>query len=177
MINLKKVSTLKRDLDARQLSEEFRITFQLPNTERLDGKVECYLWTPYNKKYRFGKLYLSQNFCCFESHVSGLVNLVIPLRSVARVEKTLSPPKGNADDQAIAIKMRSADSSVTSGKFSSVSQNLGGEFVFVQLPDRDFVVERLAELLANTKEPKHHSKTKRSSKKEPNEKSALMASL
>ena len=168
----KQVSRLKRDLDARKLSEEFRITFQLPNSERLDGKVECYLWTPYNKKYRFGKLYLSQNFCCFESHVSGLVNLVIPLRSVARVEKTLSPPKGNANDQAIAIKMRNANSSVTSDKFSNVSQILGGEFVFVQLPDRDFVVERLAELLANTKEPKHHSITKGPAKKEINGKNS-----
>ena len=160
----KKVSALKREIDARQLSEEFRITFQLPNTERLDGKVECYLWTPFNKKYRFGKLYLSQNFCCFESHVSGLVNLVIPLRSVSRVEKTLSPPGGSSDDQAIAVKMRKVDNPVKSSKFSRVSQCLGEEFVFVQLPDRDFVVERLAELLANTKEPKSHILSKVSQK-------------
>ena len=151
----KKVSALKREIDARQLSEEFRITFQLPNTERLDGKVECYLWTPFNKKYRFGKLYLSQNFCCFESHVSGLVSLVIPLRSVSRVEKTLSPPGGSSDDQAIAVKMRKTEDT-TKNKFSRTSQCLGEEFVFVQLPDRDFVVERLAELLANTKEPKNY---------------------
>jgi len=156
----KKVSALKREIDARQLSEEFRITFQLPNTERLDGKVECYLWTPFNKKYRFGKLYLSQNFCCFESHVSGLVNLVIPLRSVSRVEKTLSPPGGSSDDQAIAIKMRKTENDTKTSKFSRVSQCLGEEFVFVQLPDRDFVVERLAELLANTKEPKSHKSSK-----------------
>ena len=162
----KKVSALKREIDARQLSEEFRITFQLPNTERLDGKVECYLWTPFNKKYRFGKLYLSQNFCCFESHVSGLVNLVIPLRSVSRVEKTLSPPGGSSDDQAIAIKMRKTENDTKTCKFSRVSQCLGEEFVFVQLPDRDFVVERLAELLANTKEPKSHKTSKVLSKNE-----------
>ena len=162
----KKVSALKREIDARQLSEEFRITFQLPNTERLDGKVECYLWTPFNKKYRFGKLYLSQNFCCFESHVSGLVNLVIPLRSVSRVEKTMSPPGGSSDEQAIAIKMRKKENDKKTSKFSRVSQCLGEEFVFVQLPDRDFVVERLAELLANTKEPKSHKTSKVLSKNE-----------
>ena len=165
----KNKSDLKRDLDARQLSEEFRITFQLPNSERLDGKVECYLWTPYNKKYRHGKLYLSQNFCCFESHVSGLVNLVIPLSSVAHVEKTLSPPNGTADDQAIAIKMRNTDSSEKKSRFYSVVPLLGGEFVFVQLPDRDFVVERLSELLANTKQPKRHISSETMDKNQGNE--------
>lgn len=158
----KKVSALKRDLDARQLSEEFRITFQLPNSERLDGKVECYLWTPYNKKYRYGKLYLSQTFCCFESHVSGLVNLVIPLSSVARVEKTLSPPKGNADDQAIAIIMRNTAKLEKTSRFKSSITSLGGEFIFVQLPDRDFVVQRIAELLANTKDPNQKKAPQRS---------------
>ena len=156
----KKASALKRDLDARQLSEEYRVKFQLPNGEKLDGKVECFLWTPYNKKYRAGKLYLSQNFACFESHVTELVNLVIPLRDVAQVEKTLSPPKGNADDQAIAIIMRGSRKYDRISKLPRNNNIVTSEFVFVQLPDRDFVVERLAELLANTKEPDIHTQPK-----------------
>lgn len=35
----KTASFLKRDLDARQKTEEFRLKFQIPNDERLDGQV------------------------------------------------------------------------------------------------------------------------------------------
>ena len=51
------------------------------------------MWTPFNKKYRNGRLYISQNFVCFESHVPNLVSVVIPLRNVKFVEKTEVPPK------------------------------------------------------------------------------------
>ena len=99
-------------------------------------QVECYLWTSYNKKYRFGKLYLSQNFACFASHVHGLVNVVIPLRDVSHVEKADSCPNGNTIDQALRFVMRSK----------------GKEFIFAQLEDRNFIIDKIAELLAAAKD-------------------------
>ncbi len=59
----------------------------------LSFKVECYLWTPYNRKYRFGKLYLSANYACFGSHINGLVSLILPLNQVARVDKIDRDPQ------------------------------------------------------------------------------------
>lgn len=68
----KKPSFLKRDLDAKKHSETYRIKFRLPFVEKLDGTTEATLWTPYNRKYIWGCLYLSQNFICFESRVNIL---------------------------------------------------------------------------------------------------------
>ena len=52
-INVSKKSFIKRDLDARKNTEAYIMKFSLPLDEKLDGKVECFLFTPYNKKYRF----------------------------------------------------------------------------------------------------------------------------
>ena len=38
-----------------------RLKFNVPDGEKLDGRVECYLHTPYNGHNRNGKLHLSQN--------------------------------------------------------------------------------------------------------------------
>lgn len=66
----KKASFLKRDLDARAMSESYRITFRLPSNEKLDGTLPLNLWTPYNKQQVSGKMYLSNNYICFDSKVS-----------------------------------------------------------------------------------------------------------
>ena len=65
----KKVSQLKRDLDAKARSETFRNRFRLPGVERLDGDTDCSLWTPYNKHYVSGSIYISSNYICFASKV------------------------------------------------------------------------------------------------------------
>ena len=70
----KKPSFLKRDLDARQLSEAYRLAFHLPSNEKLDGCTDATIWTPYNKKTVWGKMYFSQNFLCFESKVFTLTS-------------------------------------------------------------------------------------------------------
>jgi hypothetical protein len=56
----------------------FRAAFKLPVAERLDGDEECSLWTPYNKQQVNGRIYLSQNFVCFASRVSMILNLPYP---------------------------------------------------------------------------------------------------
>ena len=66
----KKPSFLKSDLDAKALSEAYRLAFSLPSNEKLDGTLPCTLWTPYNKQSVWGKMYLSNNYICFESKVS-----------------------------------------------------------------------------------------------------------
>jgi len=69
----RKASVLKRDIDARTQSEAFRSTFRLPSDAKLDGRTECALWTPYNKREAKGTLYLSNNYVCFKSRVKIVV--------------------------------------------------------------------------------------------------------
>ena len=54
----KNMSALKRNLEASKICQEYRLKFNVPDTEKLDGRVECYLHTPYDKQNRNGKLYL-----------------------------------------------------------------------------------------------------------------------
>ncbi|KAK3913686.1 TBC1 domain family member 9 [Frankliniella fusca] len=136
----KKTSFLKRDLDARALSEAYRLTFHLPSAEKLDGRTDATIWTPYNKKHVPGKMFFSQNYLCFESKVKGEVSVVIPLRDVNSVEK-----------------LDSSNSS-SSNMSKAVLFTLKGDvtFLFAQLHDRDFVVMKISELLAKIEAARTH---------------------
>ncbi|XP_043273772.1 TBC1 domain family member 9 isoform X2 [Venturia canescens] len=129
----KKPSFLKRDLDARAHSEAYRIQFRLPATEKLDGSIDATLWTPYNKRHVWGKIFLSQNYLCFESRVRQMVSLVIPLREVKVAETVVNQSSNAVTDKSILV---------TTARSS---------FLFAQIQDRDFVVQKISELLAKTK--------------------------
>ncbi|XP_022917577.1 TBC1 domain family member 9B [Onthophagus taurus] len=135
----KKPSFLKRDLDARAHSEAYRLMFRLPSTEKLDGSIDCTLMTPYNKKHVTGRLFLSQNYICFESRIKAQVSLVVPLRDVKVVEQMESNASNPSLDKAIII--------TTKNELNKT------HFLFAQISDREFLVAKISELLARTGVP------------------------
>lgn len=143
----KKQSFLKRDLDARALSEAYRLLFRLPSSEKLDGSTEATLWTPYNKQHVWGRIYVSQNYICFDSRVKSLVSVVIPLRDVSCVEKVDNHASNAAVNNSVLITTRSASRPT---------------FLFSQIHDRDFFIEKISELLSwvKVKIPEEENNTK-----------------
>ncbi|KAJ8269603.1 hypothetical protein COCON_G00122100 [Conger conger] len=126
----KKVSALKRDLDARAKSERYRALFRLPKDEKLDGHTDCTLWTPFNKTHILGQMFVSTNYICFTSKEETLCSLIIPLREVTIVEK--------------------ADSSNVLPSPLSISTKNRMTFLFANLKDRDFLVQRISDFLQQT---------------------------
>ncbi|XP_054648391.1 TBC1 domain family member 9B isoform X2 [Dunckerocampus dactyliophorus] len=127
---LKNVSVLKRDLDARAKNERYRSTFRLTQDERLDGHTDCTLWTPFAKMHVVGQLFISNNYICFNSREEDLCQLIIPLREVSIVEK--------------------ADSSSVLPCPVSISTKNKVNFLFANLKDRDFLVQRISDFLQRT---------------------------
>ncbi|KAB5581400.1 hypothetical protein PHYPO_G00175250 [Pangasianodon hypophthalmus] len=126
----KKVSALKRDLDARAKSERYRTLFRLPKDEKLDGHTDCTLWTPFNKMHILGQMFVSTNYICFTSKEETMCSLIIPLREVTIVEK--------------------ADSSNVLPSPLSISTKNRMTFLFANLKDRDFLVQRISDFLQQT---------------------------
>ncbi|XP_042274745.1 TBC1 domain family member 9B isoform X1 [Thunnus maccoyii] len=127
---LKNVSALKRDLDARAKNERYRTMFRLTQDERLDGHTDCTLWTPFAKMHVVGQLFISNNYICFSSREEELCQLIIPLREVSIVEK--------------------ADSSSVLPCPVSISTKNKMTFLFANLKDRDFLVQRISDFLQRT---------------------------
>ncbi|KAM4826775.1 TBC1 domain family member 9B isoform 2-T2 [Thomomys bottae] len=124
------ISALKRDLDARAKNECYRATFRLPQDERLDGHTGCTLWTPFNKLHIPGRMFISNNYICFASKEEDVCHLIIPLREVTIVEK--------------------ADSSSVLPSPLSISTKSKMTFLFANLKDRDFLVQRISDFLQKT---------------------------
>uniref|UniRef100_A0A8C3JCF1 TBC1 domain family member 9B n=1 Tax=Calidris pygmaea TaxID=425635 RepID=A0A8C3JCF1_9CHAR len=127
---LKNISALKRDLDARAKNECYRATFRLPKDECLDGHTDCTLWTPFNKMHIPGQMFVSNNYICFASKAEEACHLIIPLREVTIVEK--------------------ADSSNVLPSPLSISTKSKMTFLFANLKDRDFLVQRISDFLQRT---------------------------
>ena len=135
----KKASFLKRDLDARQMSEAYRMTFRLPAQEKLDGTLPCMLWTPYNKQNIWGKLFLSTNYICFESRVHSHVSLIIPMRDITFPEK-VDNHCGSPCYSAIIISTKTKSN-----------------FLFSHIDDRDFLIQKISELLSKFNEDRRYN--------------------
>nr|XP_056721310.1 TBC1 domain family member 9B isoform X1 [Euleptes europaea] len=131
---LKNISALKRDLDARAKNEWYHATFRLPKDERLDGHTDCTLWTPFNKIHILGQMFVSNNYICFASKAEEACHLIIPLREVTIVEK--------------------ADSSSVLPSPLSISTKSKMTFLFANLKDRDFLVQRISDFLLKTSSKK-----------------------
>ncbi|XP_053672142.1 TBC1 domain family member 9 [Anopheles nili] len=132
--NVVQKTQLLRDLTTRQQSDEYRIHFRLPKTEILDGMIKASLWAPYNKKHINGMLYLSQNYLCFKSEVTAMVALVIPLSNILSVEKTDDPHNRYSN----RIIITTSDLNI---------------FVLQHILDREFLINKISELVSKTVAP------------------------
>lgn len=134
---------LKRELDARALSETYRRIFRLPSKEKLDGFIACSLFTPYNKQSVWGKLYLFDNYICFASKAtaSNVVTVIVPFREVTYIEK-----------------INNSNSGLTNPIL--ISTNSKANFVFSSIDDRDLLIKKISDLLARTGEYKSHNRRK-----------------
>ncbi|KAK4303862.1 hypothetical protein Pmani_024162 [Petrolisthes manimaculis] len=152
----KKASFLKRDLDARAHSDMYRSKFRLPLTEKLDGSTPCALWAPYSKTYVSGTLYVSSNYICFDSKIANLVSVVCPLREVVSVEQMDSVRGNSSVKQALFVCTSQTPSpspaATPAGTPSPASSSTvaNNTFLFVDVGDRDFVINKLSEMLGKT---------------------------
>lgn len=140
-----KVSHMKRELDAKYLSETYGRVFRLPSKEKLDGSIPCTLFTPYDKQSVWGKLYLFDNYVCFASkaNIPNQVTVIIPLRVVTYTEK-MNNSTHNIPNSII------------------ISTSLKSTFIFSNINDRDVLIKKISVLLARTGD--FRSSTTRSSR-------------
>jgi len=134
-------SHLKRELDARSMSETYRRIFRLPSKEKLDGFISCTLHTTYNDQSVWGRLYLFDDYVCFatKANIPNQVTVIIPFRQVRYIEKA-------------NISSNHASSNTSMSNSIIISTNSKSEFRFSNIKDRDVLIKKMSELLAKTGE-------------------------
>ncbi|CAD5226885.1 unnamed protein product [Bursaphelenchus xylophilus] len=110
----------------------YRRRFTLPHSEKLDGDTACRLYTPYDRRNVNGRLYISSNFVCFGSNVERLVNVVIIMKMVDKVE--LFTNINNGVSNGIQIQLTN-----------------GRSLQFTAFSDRQTVYDRIKNFLLRSK--------------------------
>uniref|UniRef100_UPI00398EE0D8 TBC1 domain family member 8B n=1 Tax=Pristiophorus japonicus TaxID=55135 RepID=UPI00398EE0D8 len=72
----------KRGLENRARNEYFTALFRLPREESLDDILDCFLWIPFCHAHAFGKMFIADNYICFNSQDGSHCNVIIPLREI-----------------------------------------------------------------------------------------------
>ncbi|XP_066475911.1 TBC1 domain family member 8 isoform X2 [Tiliqua scincoides] len=124
----------KRDLESRAQNEYFRAFFRLPKKEKLHEVMDCSLWTPFSRCHTAGRMYASDSYICFASKDDGCCNVLIPLVEVVTIEK-MEDTSLLPNPIIISIKSKTA-------------------FQFIELKDRDTLVENLLLRLKQVKASK-----------------------
>ncbi|MGH0116663.1 UNVERIFIED_CONTAM: hypothetical protein FKN15_012258 [Acipenser sinensis] len=113
---------------------------RLPQSEKLDGHTDCTLWTPFSKMHIVGQMFVSNNYICFSSKEEDLCHLIIPLREAS----------------AVSVVEKADSSSVLPSPLSISTKNKM-TFLFANLKDRDFLVQRISDFLQRTPDKQQHN--------------------
>lgn len=127
--------------------------FRLTQDERLDGHTDCTLWAPFAKMHVIGQLFISNNYICFNSREEDVCQLIIPLREVNTPESREHLHQEHQQLMSICPQVsvvEKADSSSVLPCPVSISTKNKMNFLFANLKDRDFLVQRISDFLQRT---------------------------
>uniref|UniRef100_A0A8C6UCE5 TBC1 domain family member 8 n=1 Tax=Neogobius melanostomus TaxID=47308 RepID=A0A8C6UCE5_9GOBI len=114
----------KRMLEEQALREYVLALFRLPRSERLHEVASCSVWTPHARSHTAGTLYTTDQYLCFCSREEGTCTLLLPLCEVLSIEKAEST---SVLPNPVIVSVRSKKA-----------------FQFIELQDREELVENLS---------------------------------
>lgn len=82
-------TTMKQHIDESKRNERFQRAFHLPSSECLLDEIRAIFWmmdTPEFGKY-YGRLYLGDNYLCFQTYSDDDCSLILPYFAVRKLER------------------------------------------------------------------------------------------